>query len=344
MLFMKTTTFYTCFVAALFLNTATVLAQSGAAVKATGGASASATTQLGTPVVTPGTPGSRVIQPGTFPQTQVTTSPSTAATGTNTPPNGFPNTNGFAGMSNNPSSVTATVNPITNGFVNPNTNINGNVVLADQAVTPSDRILLTTISQGVKATLGITPNGNLPVHFMINNGTVTVVGTVQSSEQRQIVLTQVQQTPGVATVISDLHVGSPLGIAQPRQVAPNNAFSGADHAFSPADQTLLSTVQQAAAMQLGITSSDQMPVHFSIQNGVVGVTGQVSSLQEKQALLAAIGRTKGIVRVVDNVGVLNGAVGLGLNPGTANNNNLPATSRPNDTNTRFLNSTNASGF
>jgi len=149
--------------------------------------------------------------------------------------------------------------------------------------------------------------------------------------------------------VNDLRVASPLGIAQSRAASQNSLFAGrTDRAFSPADQRLLTTVQQAASMQLGITSSDQMPVHFSIQNGVVGVSGQVASLQEKQALLSAIGRTAGIVRVVDNVGVLNGAVGLGLSgntTGSSGNVNLPATSRPNNgSNTIFLNSTNASGF
>ena len=338
---MKTKTFYTCLVSTLFLSAATVLAQT--AVHAAGGGSATVGSGGTTVAPTPGTPNNGVTeprspQPGTFPQGSIS-----ATTFTNNNfahgSNGFSGTNGFAGMSNNPSSVTATVNPMTNGFVNTNTDVNGNVVMGDQAVTPSDRILLTTISQGVKATLGITPNGNLPVHFMINNGTVTVVGTVQSSQQSESVLTQVQQTPGVASVINDLRVAPAFGIAQNRLTAPNNTFAGpTDHAFSPRDQTLLTTVQQEAALQLGITSSAQMPVHFSIQNGVVGVTGQVSSLQEKQALLAAIGRTKGIVRVVDNVGVINGA-GLSLP-----NSNVSPTSRPNGSNTMFLNSTNASGF
>jgi len=114
-----------------------------------------------------------------------------------------------------------------------------------------------------------------------------------------------------------------------------------DHAFSPADQTILTTVQQEAALQLGVTALSQMPVHFSIQNGVVGVTGQVSSMQEKQALIAAVGRTRGIVRVVDNVGVTS-TVGTGFrgNTGTLNGNRLTPTSRS----TNQLINTNASGY
>jgi len=52
--------------------------------------------------------------------------------------------------------------------------------------------------------------------------------------------------------------------------------------------------------------------------------------------------------VVDNVGVLGGAAGMGLQGTTAgttfNNSNLPATSRPSESNTMFLNTTNPSGF
>jgi hypothetical protein len=352
---MKTTIFYTYLVAALFSTAAAMAAQTSASGSSAGGSAAAGVTtrSSGTPVsapTLPGTPANRMLQPRTFPQgqAQFTTSTSTVAAATNNiaaATNGFQGTNGLAGISNNPSTVTATVNPMTNGFVNTNTSVNGNPIAGDQAVTPSDRILLTTISQGVKATLGITPNGNLPVHFMINNGTVTVVGTVQSAQQSQSVLSQVQQTPGVASVINDLRVASPFGVVQNRTAPPNSVFAGVtDHAFSPADQTLLTTVQQEAALQLGITSSAQMPVHFSIQGGVVGVTGQLSSLQEKQALLAAIGRTHGIVRVVDNIGVINGAGGLSLNPGVSVNSNMQPTSRPNGSNTMFLNSTNASGF
>ena len=181
---------------------------------------------------------------------------------------------------------------------------------------------------------------------MINNGTVTALGTVQSAAQGQSILSQVQQTPGVLSVVNGLHIARPADSAQSQSA--NSVFAGpTDHAFSARDQTLLTTVQQQAATQLGVNSVSQMPVHFSIQNGVVGVTGQLPSLQEKQALLTALARTPGIVRVVDNVGVINGAAGFGATatPNATMNRNLPATSRnQGGTNTIFLNSNNASGF
>jgi BON domain-containing protein len=335
---MKNTIFYACLVTQLFLSGAVIAAQVSSS---SGGARVvgPAVQPLTPSAPPPGTVGGKVSQPQNGNQMQMNQSRTFSTNNLGATTNGMAGTNGIAGGSNNSPTVTATVNPMTNGaIIGSNTDINGNVVLGDQAVTSSDRVLLTTLSQGVRATLGITPNGNLPVHFMINNGTVTVVGTVQSSAQSQDIIAKVQQTPGVIGVVSDLRVANQpgqFGIAQPRA---NSAFAGqTDHAFSARDQTLLTTVQQQAAMQLGINDASQMPVHFSIENGIVGVIGQVSSLQEKQALLAAISKTPGIVRVVDNVGVVGGAAGL--------NNGLPATSRDSgQSNTMFLNTTNPSGF
>jgi hypothetical protein len=255
--------------------------------------------------------------------------------------NNFAGTNGFNGTNN----VTAIVNTQTNSFpITVNSNFNGNVVLQDQAVTPSDRILLTTLSQGVRATLGITPNGNTPVHFLIQNGTVTVTGTVQSTAQSQAVLAQVQQTPGVLSVVNDMHVTGPYAPAVQNRGTASLLGVPTDRAFSAADQTLLTTVQQEAALQLGVTAMAQMPVHFTIQNGVVGVSGQVSSFQEKQALIASIQRTPGIVRVVDNVSVISttGTRSGNVSGNSINNGSLLPTG--NQSSNFFLNTTNSSGF
>jgi hypothetical protein len=359
---MKTRIFTTVSIATLLLTVAAFSGQAQTAGGASGGAAARpvpVNPAISAPA--PGTPGSRQllqngqttingqgrVQPGLTSQSTTTTTTNTTVGATN----GFSGTNTTADTGTNGASVTASVNPMTNGIANSNIDINGNVVLRDQAVTPSDKILLTTLSQGVVATLGITPNGNSPVHFMINNGTVTVVGTVQSSDQSQRVISQVQQTPGVLSVINDLHVAAATTFQN--QNAASSAFTRLnDRAFSPTDQSLLTIVQQQAATQLGINSTTQMPVHFFIQNGVVGVTGQVSSQQEKQALIASLARTRGVVRVVDNIGVTSAGVAtsgssptaIGLQTPSLVNSNLPATSRdPNQPNNVFVN-TNSSGF
>lgn len=314
----------------------------------------------GQPIVTPALPhtgtiranppnGSTGMQPQVSGQSSPAAVTSQLTTTSNAPlntnmfagTNGFNGTNNFAGTNGlGTNGVTAIVTPETNFPVTVNSNFNGNVVVQDQAATPSDRVLLSTLSQGVRATLGITPNGNTPVHFFIQNGTVTVVGTVQSTQQSQAVLARVQATPGVLSVINDMHVSGPFAPAVQNGSRVTLLGTPTDRAFSAADQRLLTTVQQEAALQLGVTATDQMPVHFTIENGVVGVSGHVSSFQEKQALLASIQRTRGIVRVVDNVSVVANGNGTLPPANTSVNGVLTPTSR--DTNQ--LTTTNSSGF
>ncbi len=365
-----------CTLAGIFLSSmswAGPAGSGGSAGGAVGTSGVAATPRTGATQVTPNT---RLLQSGTTGQNGATvqngvagqnvTGTPTASSQSSYTTNGMINTNAFAGTNgmgntNNfagtngftgSNNVIARVNSASNTGPSLTTNFNGNIVSPDQAVTPSDRILLTTLSQGVRAKLGIVPNGNTPVHFLINNGTVTVMGTVQSTAQSQSVLSQVQQTPGVLSVINDMHVASPLAAATTQNNQAGLLGTATDRAFSAPDQRLLTTVQQEAATQLGVTSLSQMPVHFSIQNGVVAVTGQVNSLQEKQVLLAALARTPGIVRVVDNVGVIpNTATGttsfVPANSTTVspfvNRGNLSPTGSG-QSNAVFLNGTNRSGF
>ena len=369
---MKTKTIFASLLAASLLSS-TVFAQSHVSGGVSGSAGSVVAPRTGiTPVrpnvTQPGTTTQNGLNRQTVPPGQITTTSSdTLSTNNNLASTNGLGTNNLAGTNGGlgfggTNSIVARVNPLTNFPVNVNTNINGNVVAQDQAVTPSDRVLLTTLSQGVRATLGIVPNGNTPVHFLIQNGTVTVVGTVQSTAQTQAVLSQVQATPGVLSVVNDMHVAGAYAPAVQNQTGSGLLGTVTDRAFSAADQQILTTVEQEAALQLGVTATTQMPVHFSIENGVVGVTGQVSSLQEKQALLATLQRTTGIVRVVDNVGVAPGSVtpasgsatvapssatsAFGATPGgnfgSPGNGTLTPTSRSFGTN--FLPTTNSSGF
>jgi osmotically-inducible protein OsmY len=261
---------------------------------------------------------------------------------------------GNSTLSTNPVSANPT-NPMTatnqnqfaatNGAVGSN-GLNSNFALRNQAVTPSDRILLNSILQGLQAQLGVTSISGLPVHFFINNGAVTIVGTVPTADESQRILARVQQTPGVLSTFNDLHVGTPSTVVRPQTGALGQTVT--DHAFSPADRTLLTTVEQEAALQLGINgaSAAQIPVHFSIQNGVVGAMGQLNSAQEKAALLAALRRTPGVTRVVDDISLTGGAGVTAGTPSAANpaTGILAPTSRDGQNNNQLLNTTNSSGF
>jgi hypothetical protein len=83
----------------------------------------------------------------------------------------------------------------------------------DQAVTVNDRTLLVQIQQSLQAT--ITANGTaLPVHFRVDNGVVTVVGTVPTAADAQQIYSVVQRTPGVTRVVNGLQVGDGTGAVQ----------------------------------------------------------------------------------------------------------------------------------
>ncbi|HWD93391.1 MAG TPA: BON domain-containing protein [Verrucomicrobiae bacterium] len=287
----------------------------------------------------PGTPERPGIPPSTV------TSPINGTSTIATNPVVSNPTNSFATTNQNQFAATNGMDENNNLAGNPN-GPNSNFALRDQAVTPSDRVLLNTLRQGVETQLGTASAGGMPVHFFINNGAVTIVGTVPTADESQRILARVQQTPGVLSTFNDLHVGTPSTVVQPRTGALGQTVG--DHAFSPADRALLTTVEQQAGMQLGINgaSVSQMPVHFSIQNGVVGAIGTLNSAQEKAALLAAIARTPGVTRVVDDISLTSGAgvnasTPPGANPATGP---LAPTSRDGQTNNFMLNTTNASGF
>jgi osmotically-inducible protein OsmY len=286
----------------------------------------------------------RTLPPGNNPAANSDTT-ATGVTTTNSvatnPTNQFSSTNQFAMTNDNDADDTNRFgrNDGSNGF-------HGDFRFRDQALTASDRVLLRTLVDGIEAQLGSTSSGR-PVHFYISNGAVTIVGTVRTADESQRILARVQQTPGVLSTFNDLHVASPYAPVQP-QTTGALGQTVTDHAFSASDRSLLTTVQQEAALQLGVTgaSGTQMPVHFSIQNGVVGVIGQVNSAQEKAALLAAIQRTPGVARVVDDVSLsaaanANAPAASMSAPSTGI---LAPTSRDGQTNNLMINTTNSSGF
>lgn len=280
----------------------------------------------------------RQVVPGpNLPVRTIPNPPNTIISGTNRPlSNSAMDTNGFQE---------------TNEFAHGTNEFHRRVVDHDQAVTASDRLLLRTLRQTVKGALGMEAESGSPVHFLIDNGTVTIVGTVQNDAERAGLLANVQQTPGVLQVFNDLHVGGAGANANVPALRRGGNFLGAqqtDHAFSSSDRALLTAVQQEAAGQLGINaaSGGQMPVHFSIENGVVGVTGRVNSPQEKAALLADIQRTPGVNRVVDNVVVTSGTAPNAIPPATQTPSvdTLFPTSRQEESNRVLMNTTtNSSG-
>ncbi len=193
-----------------------------------------------------------------------------------------------------------------------------NSVSTDQATSQSDQNLVLVLRQRIRTQLGVTTSGAMPVHLVINEGIVTIVGVVPNQEASERILFQARQTPGVVNVVNQMKVGT-LAL-QPEPTAPAFVGNATDHTFSTTDQSLLMSVRQQISDKLHIDGAAfvTMPIHFSIQNGVVAITGRIGTGQQKQELITAVQNTPGVTRVVDNLQ-------LGAEPATAE----PANATPN---------------
>lgn len=77
----------------------------------------------------------------------------------------------------------------------------------DDALTTEDHRLLETVRQTVLPRLGISEEAT-PVHFILRNGVVILVGNVSSDHERHQLLSAVRQTPGVISVVDELQMGT----------------------------------------------------------------------------------------------------------------------------------------
>ena len=95
------------------------------------------------------------------------------------------------------------------------------MLFRDQAITSADRQLLTQLRASVfGANFSPEQLAAHPVHFILANGVVRLVGEVPSLEQRQQIEAAVQRVPGVVRVYDALSVSGQPGIAV--NVLPGN--------------------------------------------------------------------------------------------------------------------------
>ena len=159
--------------------------------------------------------------------------------------------------------------------------------IQDQAVSQFDRTLLIRIRAMVLPRLHTTAAWS-PVHFVLNEGTVTLNGFIISIQQRQQILTTVQGVPGVANVVDNLQLVSQ------------------DMAMTEVDQALLVQIRQAVPLQPTPTAVSG-PIFFVLQQGVVDVVGSVASVQEGERINTLVRQTPGVVQVVDAL-----TIGIGV--------------------------------
>ena len=166
----------------------------------------------------------------------------------------------------------------------------GNLAIQDRAVTQSDQSLLVRIRQTVEPRVQAKGPWT-PVHFDVQNGVVTLIGTVETVEIKQQVEALVQLTPGVVRVVDQLVVGA----------VPQSATTQ--------DQSLLLRVRQTVLPQIQVGGMP-VPVDFSVQQGLVTITGTVPTIEQKRLLIALVQQVPGVLQVSDQT-VINRSPGPG---------------------------------
>ena len=114
----------------------------------------------------------------------------------------------------------AQVNPLTPAF---------SAGQVDRAFSMADQRLLQQIRLTAAVQLGMNPNvprntlvaPQLPVHFVVQNGVVTVTGQVITTTQGTALVATIGQTPGVVQVVDNLTVGGVNAVPQSGMTEPS---------------------------------------------------------------------------------------------------------------------------
>lgn len=138
------------------------------------------------------------------------------------------------------------------------------VVSRDQAIAPTDVALLTQIRRAVQPE--VTRLGAVPLHFIVRNGMVTIVGAVPDADARQRIEALVTKTPGVAGIVNRSGEGAMMpgnaaatAPASSASSAPavTNQF-GTDSIPSPTSRTNSSRLYRNE-LPNGLQNRDELP-------------------------------------------------------------------------------------
>ncbi|EEF62594.1 BON domain-containing protein [Pedosphaera parvula] len=119
--------------------------------------------------------------------------------------------NQLTGSGTNQNNLTPASSPgATNRFYSTNrtgSSFNTNSRMQDRAATQSDRALLLRIRQSV-LTQPQAGGAKAPVNVIVDQGVVTLVGSVPTIQEKDRILAQVQAQPGLVRVVDQLAVGA----------------------------------------------------------------------------------------------------------------------------------------
>ena len=176
----------------------------------------------------------------------------------------------------------------------------GNV--QDIAATAADQAILAQVRQTVVARVqGV--SSWAPVNFQVQNGVVTVLGSLPSPALQQEVLSAVQQTPGVVNVINGTTTAGASTTRTGGVITTAGGAAGPGSAvLSSADKGLLLRIRQSVVPQIQVGGMP-IPVQFNVQQGIVTLSGAVPTLAEKRQIFTLVQQVPGVVQVNDLVQV-----------------------------------------
>lgn len=145
------------------------------------------------------------------------------------------------------------------------------------AMSPADQILLLRVRQSVVPQIQVAGQP-VPVNFTVQQGMVTVNGSVASLAQKRQIAALVQQVPGVMQVSDQVRVGVPGTLPQPGLGAIGTAVSPTETTTSPNANLTPTGRTNGVAVPAGLQPRTDLPPGLE-PKGLGAVTNTSGSIR-----------------------------------------------------------------
>lgn len=162
---------------------------------------------------------------------------------------------------------------------------------------PTDQELAKNVRD--KLSSGWFSKGYEQVQVQVNNGNVTLTGSVKTNDDKLKVEKEVRNLDGVKSLNSQLTVQEPSAKDKDKE---HNQFPQ-DTAATPADEQLNKKIRDSVSR--GVLWNSYKDIALQTSNGVVTLTGTVSSADDQQKLIADVLKVEGVRTVRSNLAVKN---------------------------------------
>ncbi len=137
------------------------------------------------------------------------------------------------------------------------------------------------------------------IQVMTQNKVVTLSGAVESPAAKERAVTVARQVEGVVDVVDNLSVSTAVA-AMPAPGAEASAGTPGTSGETPSDTTITQAVKEKLLLQPE-TSAEKIDV--DTHQGVVTLSGQVKTPEEKEKVIQIARATEGVQRVEDHLSV-----------------------------------------